>query len=214
MKASVLARVPLFGSLPRKEIEHLEDTLQPVEVSPGTILFREGGAGDHFYILVAGRTEVIKAMGTEEAQVIGVRGAGEFLGELSLFNRDGRHMATVRAVEQVRMLRMSRGDFDALLHRQPLLAYEMVRVLSERLTASHAAAIHDLQEKNRRLAEAYESLKAAQSQIIEKEKLERELQLAYEIQIGILPKAVPRSPAFNIGMRMVPVCAAASWMSW
>ncbi|MGH8553361.1 MAG: hypothetical protein ACRERS_08700, partial [Methylococcales bacterium] len=61
MKASVLARVPLFGSLPRKEIEHLEDTLQPVEVPPGTILLREGGVGDHFYIVVAGRTEVIKA---------------------------------------------------------------------------------------------------------------------------------------------------------
>ncbi|MFH0342993.1 MAG: PP2C family protein-serine/threonine phosphatase [Chromatiales bacterium] len=207
MKTSVLARVPLFGSLPRKEIEHLESTLQSVEAPPGTVLFREGGAGDHFYIVISGRTEVIKAMGTEEEQVIGVRGAGEFLGELSLFNRDGRHMATVRAVEQVRMLRMSRGDFDALLHRQPLLAYEMVRVLSERLTASHAAAIHDLQEKNRRLAEAYERLKAAQSQIIEKEKLERELQLAYEIQIGILPKVVPRSPAFNFGMRMAPARA-------
>lgn len=149
--------------------------LQSVEAPPGTVLFREGGVGDHFYIVVASRTEVIKAMGTEEEQVIGVRGAGEFLGELSLFNRDGHHMATVRAVEQVRILRMSRGDFDALLHRQPLMAYEMVRVLSERLTTSHATAIHGLQEKNRRLAEAYDSLKAAHSQIIEKEKLEREL---------------------------------------
>ncbi|MGH8507544.1 MAG: PP2C family protein-serine/threonine phosphatase [Gammaproteobacteria bacterium] len=207
MKTSILARVPFFGSLPKNEIEYLEATLQSVEAPAGTVLFREGGVGDHFYIVVAGRTEVIKALGTEEEQVIGVRGAGEFLGELSLFNRDGRHMATVRALEQVRMLRMNRGDFDALLHRQPLLAYEMVRVLSERLTDSHTAAIHDLQEKNRRLAEAYESLKAAQREIIEKERMERELQLAYEIQVGILPKTAPRLPAFNFGIHMAPARA-------
>jgi hypothetical protein len=56
-----------------------------------------------------------------------------------------------------------------------LLAYEMVRVMSARLSDTQNTALQDMQEKNRQLTQAYEELKTAQSQIIEKEKLEREL---------------------------------------
>jgi hypothetical protein len=50
---------------------------------------------------------------------------------------------------------MTRTDFDALLHRQPLLCYEIARVLSMRLTNVAAATIQDLREKNRQLALSY-----------------------------------------------------------
>src|SRR5439155_21220972 len=93
--------------------------------------------------------------------------------------------------------------FDALLHRQPSLAYEMVRVLSVRLRESDDSTIRDLQEKNRQLTLAYEELQAAQAQIIEKEKLEYELQVARELQERMLPRALPGMEGFDFGARMV-----------
>jgi serine phosphatase RsbU (regulator of sigma subunit) len=83
----------------------------------------------------------------------------------------------------------------------------MVRVMSMRLSAAHNAAIHDLQEKNQRLSEAYEALKAAQAQIIEKERLERELKVAHDIQMSILPRAMPQLSGFDFGARLVPARA-------
>jgi serine phosphatase RsbU (regulator of sigma subunit) len=88
-----------------------------------------------------------------------------------------------------------------------MLAYEMVRVMSTRLSSAHDAAIRDLQEKNRRLSEAYEALKAAQAQIIEKERLERELKVAHDIQMSLLPRALPRLEGFDFGARLIPARA-------
>jgi sigma-B regulation protein RsbU (phosphoserine phosphatase) len=99
---------------------------------------------------------------------------------------------------------LPRADFYALLTREPMMAYEMLRVLSLGLTTSNETHIRDLQEKNRELKEAFEALKASQNQIIEKEKLEHEIQLARDIQISILPQTLPRVKGFDFCAQLVP----------
>lgn len=210
----LLAHVPLFQTLPESEIHQLAETLTVRDVPPGTVLFYEGDAGQHFYILQEGEIQIVKGIGTPDERIINQRHTGDFVGEMSLFNRDGKRTASVRAKSAVKLWEMTRADFDALLTRQPDLAYEMVRVLSNRLTDAHNNAMADLIDKNRKLemtnlqlAEAYEELKAAQAQIIEKEKLERELQLAAEIQLSILPRTLPHLKGFSFGAKMVPARA-------
>jgi serine phosphatase RsbU (regulator of sigma subunit) len=204
MNEQIISRVPLFTSLPANEIKHLAETLHSAEVLPGTILFREGEYGDRFYIVREGQIEIIKALGTPDERLIGVRGPGEHVGEMSLFNRDGLRTASARTQTTTQVLVMTRADFDALLNRQPTLAYEMVRVLSMRLHQAHNTTIRDLREKNRQLTEAYESLKAAQAQIIVKEKLEHELHVAREVQASLLPRATPQLPGWEFVARWQP----------
>jgi serine phosphatase RsbU (regulator of sigma subunit) len=167
------------------------------------VLFSEGDRGDRFYIVLSGQIAIIKALGTEDERLLGLRGSGEFVGEMSLLNRDGLRTASARVHADACVLELTRADFDAMLHRHPTLAYEMLRVMSMRLRASHETSMHDLQEKNRRLAEAYANLQAAQAQIIEQETLARELRLAREIQESMLPRALPQPPGYDIGARMV-----------
>lgn len=208
---AMLARVPLFANLPTQEIQNLAATLTVRRVSDGTVLFYEGDAGQHFYIVREGALQVVKSIGTADERIINQRKPGEFIGEMSLFNLDGKRTASVRARGDTRLWEMTRAEFDALLARQPLLAYEMVRVLSNRLTAAHNNAMAELieinrslEQKNVELARAYQELQAAQAQIIEKEKLERELQLAAQIQLSILPRALPQLPGYGFGAQIVP----------
>lgn len=205
MKEHLLSRVPLFAALPRSEIEHLAATLRPREVPAETLVFREGRTGDYFYILLDGEVEIIKALGTDAERLLAVRGASSFIGEMSLFSHDRRHTASVRARTPLVLLEMTHADFDALLHRQPALAYEVVRTLSTRLDESENLTIRDLLEKNRQLRQAYDELKAAQAQIIEKEKLEAELNVARTIQRSILPHARPSLPGFDFGTLIEPM---------
>jgi sigma-B regulation protein RsbU (phosphoserine phosphatase) len=205
--SAALQQARLFANLPADEVQRLAGRLRTVRAESGALLMREGEPGDHFYVVVAGEIEVIKSLGSEAERRIAVQGAGDFLGELGLLNRDGRRTASIRARTPVELLELSRADFDALLHSFPMLAYEMVRVLGERLTESHNAAMRDLLDKHFRLQAAYQALEAAQAEVIEKEKLDHELQLAYEIQLGLLPSQLPQAPGYSFGARMLPARA-------
>jgi sigma-B regulation protein RsbU (phosphoserine phosphatase) len=203
MDTALLKHVPLFVSLPPGELADMAVSLQETRYSAGAVLFREGDYGDRFYIVLDGCIAIVKALGSDDERLLGVRGAGEFVGEMSLLSQDGLRTASVRVEADARVLELTRADFDALLHRYPLLAYEMLRVLSIRLRESHDTAIRDLHEKNARLAQAYADLQAAQARIIEQETLERELRLARETQESMLPRALPRMAGFDMGARMV-----------
>lgn len=201
---SLLRQVPLFAALPPPEIEYLARILRPLEAAAGTLLLRETEAGDRLYIVVEGQIEIIKALGTPQERLIAIRGPGEYVGEMSLFSRGGLHIASVRTRTATRLFEMTGADFDALLHRQPALAYEMVRVLTQRLSEAHDNTMYDLRAKNTQLAEAYQSLQAAQAQIIEKEKLQRELQVAQGVQASLIPRQTPRLEGWDFAARWQP----------
>jgi len=201
---SILAHTPLFRELPEGERSCLAKRLTVTEIPCGKALFQEGDPGDRLYVLLQGHVEIIKAWGTPEESVLGIHGEGEFIGEMSLLNRNGVRTATARAGETTRCLEIPFDAFNALLARYPGLAYPLASMLSQRMTAAQDDVIRTLQDKNRQLEQAYNELKAAQAQLLEKEKLERELQLAGEIQQSILPVELPRLPGYDFGALMVP----------
>lgn len=203
----LISQVPLFASLPHEEIRHLSEILRPYSISAGELLMREGEVGDRFYILLDGEMEIIKALETPDERLLAVRGPGTFIGEMSLMRRDGTRTASVRSRYQSNLLEMTRAEFNDLLHRRPTLAYDMLNILSTRLYESENATIRDLQEKNIQLTQAYQELQEAQAQIIEKEKIERELEVAREIQFGILPRNLPQHPGVVFDACITPTRA-------
>lgn len=204
---TILRKIPLFSTLPAAELKSLAARMKPHQCPPGHILFKEGTWEEEFYILLEGEVEILKSVGTPDERSLGIRQAVSLLGEMSIFNRDGYRTATVRALTPLTLYKMKRADFDALLQRQPQIAYEMVGLLSKRLESSENQTISDLKEKNEKLKRAYDELKAAQKQIIEKEKLEHELTLSSKIQQSILPRSRPKRTGYDIGAMMIPAHA-------
>jgi sigma-B regulation protein RsbU (phosphoserine phosphatase) len=198
-----LSRIALFASLPADEIQRLGTRLRVSTCQPGRVLFQEGHADDKFYVLLEGQVEVIKALGRPEERLLDVCAAGSLLGEMSLFSRDGCHTASVRALTHLRLLKVPHSELDALLHRQPQLAYELIRLLSRRLEESENATILDLKERNQRLEEAYQELQVAHLLIVEKERLEKELEISGQIQQSLLPRDLPDIPGYELGAMMV-----------
>ncbi len=207
MSQHPLARSALFASLPPDELARLGSTLPLRALQPNTILFHEGDTGEHVYVVADGEVAVLKAYGTPGERLLALRGTGEIVGELSLLNPDGRRTASVITRGPVEVYEIGRADFDRLLQRQPALAYDLVRMLSARLTAAQTATIQDLEAKNRELEQANRELVAAQAQIIEKERLERELQVAHEIQLSILPRTAPSLAGYDFAAHLIPARA-------
>src|SRR5215216_4972551 len=97
LKEPQISQVPLFANLPAEEHAYLAATLQQVTYPSGALLFREGDYGEHFYIVLTGELEIIKALGIASELMLDVRGSGEFIGEMSMLNRDNVRTASVRA---------------------------------------------------------------------------------------------------------------------
>ncbi len=204
---AVLGGIPLFAALPEEELASLAENLPALEAPAGTLLLHEGEASACCYIHVEGEVEIVKSAGSPDERVLGRRAPGGILGELSLFSAEGRHTASVRALSPLRLLVMSRADFDAMLQRHPSAAYHSMRLVSQRLEQTENETILELRAKNRLLTQAYEELKAAQERLVEKEKLEREMEIARQIQRSILPAAPPRLERYEIGVQLTPAAA-------
>lgn len=197
--ATLLARHPFFQALTCDEIEVLTRPLPRIDFAPSTVFVHEGEPGDCGYLLVSGSVEILKALGTADERSFGVRGPGEFIGEMSLIDPDERRSASVRAQGAVTALVVTRQDFDALLAHSPQLSLHLLRLLSQRLRNSENATIRDLQAKNQALRQAYLDLQIAQEKLVEQEVLARELAHAQRIQLQMLPAVLPHIAGAEIG---------------
>ncbi|NIV35517.1 MAG: SpoIIE family protein phosphatase [Anaerolineae bacterium] len=181
-------------------VRRLVDGAVERRFSAGDVILEEGAAGREIYLVVKGSVEIVKRQGGGET-LLGRRDAGELVGEMAFLDSQPRS-ATVRAVAPALLLEFSEPGLREALAEQPELLYRTVAGLSVRLRESDQHLIADLRRKNEELARAYRELQVAQAALVEKERLERELELAREIQRRMLPKTFPRLAGFD--------CAAAS----
>jgi len=200
----MLRNLPLLEGARPDVVEQLADAAVERSFQPGQVVFEEDSTGREVYLIIEGLVEVVKGRGAEE-MVIATNGPGTFFGEMALIEDEPR-FAAIRALEPTRLLEFSERDVRSVLIRQPLLLYQVTRLLSARLRKSDLKMIIDLQRKNQELAQAYRELQEAQAALVEKERLERELELARELQQSILPHGFPSLPGFN--------CAARSQPAW
>jgi MFS family permease len=87
---AVLRRVPMLRRLPVPSIEHLATRLRHVTAPAGTPVFEQGDVGDGFYVITAGRADVVG-----DGAVVRTLAAGEAFGEIALL-RDVPRTATIR----------------------------------------------------------------------------------------------------------------------
>jgi len=183
-------------------IEGLVEAAVERSFQQGQIIFQEGSTGRELYLIVEGIIEVVKGHGADE-MVLARHGPGDFFGEMS-FIEDNPRFATIRALEPTRLLEFSEQNLRSVLLRQPQLLYGMVQELSARLRRADMQMIADLQRKNRDLTQAYRELQEAQAALVEKERLECELELARELQQSILPHEFPDLKEFSFAARSRP----------
>lgn len=204
MDEKAFLSIPLFQDIPAADMAGIVASLPTEAFEAGAYLFREGDPGENLYVVREGELEIVLAPETPDEMLLRVVGPGEYVGEMGLIMEDGKRTASVRSKTPARTWVMSRSRFNDMLHRWPIIAYAMVNILSQRLDATNNASFRDLTQKNHALQKAYDELKEAQAQIIEKERLERELKVAAEIQLSILPDVLPTATGFDFGARMLP----------
>jgi phosphoserine phosphatase RsbU/P len=169
----------------------------------GSLLTHQGATESTFYVIEDGCAVVSRRLESGEDQILNVLGPLHSFGEMALLDGSPR-LATVKTTTESTVLEITADRFKRLLRTDPELAlYITGRILSNLRTLDQLA-IHDLRTKNLQLQEAYISLQAAQAELVEKERLEREMELAAEMQRNLLPAVLPEFPDYRFASFLAP----------
>ncbi|MGC9271199.1 patatin-like phospholipase family protein [Acidiphilium sp.] len=108
------------------------DDLVRVELPAGAVLFRQGEISADVYFVIQGRLRVLAAEpGETTPKVIGDVARGETLGELAFLSGAPRS-ATIIALRESMLIRMSRERFEQVLNQHPHVALTVMRTMAQR----------------------------------------------------------------------------------
>lgn len=187
--SSLLRGVPLFSGLPRGALARIIADLREELHPAGTVLCREGEPARDFYVIAAGTVEVVADRGDGIPEVVAVSGPRDWFGERALFTDDVRS-ATVVAREEVRLWRLAKDKFDALVEENPALLRHFIEVLSLRL-----------QRGNRELSKTQQGLAAQTAARLRSVPGDRAEELEW---LSLLPDPDPAALVVVLGRSVSP----------
>jgi CRP/FNR family transcriptional regulator, cyclic AMP receptor protein len=122
-----LRSVPMFASCSEGQLDRLSELGDAVTAVDGSDIVREGDQGDDFFVVTSGKVRVTRG-GREVASL----GAGDYFGELALFDTAPRN-ATVTAVGTVSAVSLSRPAFRAALDEMPAIRDALLHGMAHRI---------------------------------------------------------------------------------
>lgn len=193
----------VFSGLEGRDLEALRQVVVRQRVPAETIICREGKIEHEFYIIYEGNVAISKRFEDNQERILAIKGAGEFFGEMALLENKPR-TATVTTLVETELLSITEDTFEQVVTRNPIVALSILRQISSSLRQTDHLTVVDLERKNKQLRQAYLELQEAHTELIEKQRMERELEIAAEVQRNILPTHFPDLPGFAFAARARP----------
>ncbi len=130
--ADMIRNIPVFSGLSREDIAKILGKMEECSAAAGSMIFRQGDKGDAFYLIQSGAVQVVLESGTGRSEAIAVLGPQDWFGEMALLSGEPRS-ATIIAVKETNLWRLSREAWDELVDRHPTWLLQFCATLSRRL---------------------------------------------------------------------------------
>jgi len=119
----------IFRELPRRKRHELARAMEHHAVAPLTTIFRQGELADKVYFVRSGKVRLFRqgddGLETEISEI----GPGEIFGEVALITGEAR-MANAVAVDETRLMALSKEQFDLLLKEYPGVTVAFMKEMS------------------------------------------------------------------------------------
>lgn len=135
LEAGNFSHIPLFSDLPADAFVTITESLQLHNAPAGTVLVREGDAGNSMFAIVQGTVQVLRPSPDGRPQLVAEMGGGTFFGEMALVTSSPR-LATVVAGTDCVLLELERRRVEELVHIQPSVGAIIELFHRERLIAN------------------------------------------------------------------------------
>jgi CRP-like cAMP-binding protein len=124
-----LRAVPMFSACTPKELSHIAQLVDRLEVKQGDLLVKEGTRTREFFVLMEGEADV-----TRGGEVLAAIGPYSYFGELALLDPAPRN-ATVSMTTDGQVLVLTQQSFFTLVRDVPGLVRALLTGLAQRVHA-------------------------------------------------------------------------------
>ena len=137
-ESALLASTELFEDLDPELTDRLANKATWLELHRGDVIFEEGAAPTHLYIVDDGRIAIANRSFDGRESVVALMEPGDLFGEMGLLDNMGRS-AEARALERSKVLALPYEPVRDLYEEQPALLWRVVAMLTRRLRAMDQA---------------------------------------------------------------------------
>jgi CRP/FNR family cyclic AMP-dependent transcriptional regulator len=133
--ADVLATLPLFEGVRKRELRRIACAGQVAEFAPGDMVVAPGEPADDFFVILGGEAVAPWKPAGRELKI------GDYFGEIGLLD-GGPRSAPVVAKSELHVLRLPRRAFDDVVERHPSVARTFLTELGSRVRELERQAAH------------------------------------------------------------------------
>lgn len=133
LNTGALRRVKILAALSEEQLLKFGDFMEIVEVRQWSEVVRSGEPGDAMYLILEGELRV-RIMVADKERILTTLGAGEFFGEIALFDNEPRSADVIANLDS-KLLRVSSEAFEQLIERAPELAAPIIHAIGKTLAA-------------------------------------------------------------------------------
>jgi CRP/FNR family cyclic AMP-dependent transcriptional regulator len=137
-----LHNVSLFANLSTAELDPLSQRLISRKYRAGEEVFAQGSPGNSLYIVKSGLVEIVVMEISNQKRVLAKFGPGQVFGEFALLDGLPRSAGAV-ACERSELLILTRPEFFMYLEQHPVVAINLLVLLSRRLRFAVQQSDHD-----------------------------------------------------------------------
>lgn len=161
----------LFEQTPNSILEKVATIVLKTSIKAGETLIEKGEHGDSMYIVCSGKVKV-----HDGNLLLNYLDKGNVFGEMAALDSEIR-TASITAIEDTELIQLNHDDLFKLFGREPEVAKAMIHFMCQRGKNIYS----DIAERSLKLRT-----------------LEKEFEIARDIQAGFLPESLPEIPGWDI----------------
>lgn len=127
--------------LPTALFDAFRDKMKPHHIDAQGVIFEAGDMGEELFLIEDGDVAITVKNSDGETLTLAKLKKGDYFGEMALLT-DSPRTASAHALSKTKLLGLSKSDFQTLLENHHVIALELSKVLSQRLTSTNKMLSH------------------------------------------------------------------------
>ncbi len=128
LQMEFLKSIPYFSGLKPAELDSVSKFIFERRYDQDEIILLEGDAAEAAYFVALGIVKVFKTSPDGKEQILEIMRPGESFNDVPMFN-GGLNPASAQAMGTVLLYGITRSNLEAIIHRQPQVAVDVITVM-------------------------------------------------------------------------------------